>query len=62
MPISKETIDKWSMKINICMESTDMNDWEVEFIDSLSLRRSQGRLLSMKQSQVLNKIYDKVSG
>lgn len=54
--ISGATRQTWDRLIAELEEHGWLNDWENEFIDSLSMQRSQGRDLSFKQSKVLRRI------
>ena len=65
MPISDETIAKWKEKINTIIEADNygcitLTDWEHGFIDSVYLEVMSGKILSMKQSSALSRIYEKV--
>ena len=60
MPISKETRDGWNLKVKAVKQSLDLNDWESYFIDSIQRTLLSGKDISMKQSLVLNIIYNRV--
>jgi hypothetical protein len=62
--ISNETREKWKDKLDTIIKSLDnccveLNEWEIEFIDSIDKLLSDNKDLSFKQSKCLNKIYDK---
>jgi len=64
--ITEATRKKWDEKIDsiyICLTNSSINcsDWEIEFIDSIQLRREKGFDLSHKQVKVLNRIFEKIS-
>lgn len=63
--ISEETRMKWNRYLKIihtAVESGELqlNTWEEEFIDSISVVLSNGKDLSFKQSSCLTQIYEKV--
>ena len=61
--VTKETRAKWDDRIALCMARAEkMSDWEVEFMDSIELRRSLGYELSTKQVSTLYTICNKVGG
>jgi hypothetical protein len=54
--------DEQQRMIDDCeTRSSKMSDWESDFIDSLSKQMAQGRTLSAKQCDVLDKIWEKVT-
>jgi len=62
--ISDETRKKWKDRLDTIIKSLDnccveLNEWEIEFIDSIDKLLSDNKDLSFKQSKCLNKIYDK---
>ncbi len=62
--ISDQTRDKWKRKLNTILKyyesnSIQLNDWELEFVDSIEKRLSEGKDLTFNQSKSLNKIYNK---
>ena len=62
--ISDETRKKWKDRLDTIIKSLDnccveLNEWEIEFIDSIDELLSDNKDLSFKQSKCLNKIYDK---
>jgi hypothetical protein len=63
--ISEETRMKWDRYLKTIHDSVesgelDLNPWEEEFIDSISIIRSNRKDLSFKQSSCLTRIYEKV--
>lgn len=42
--------------------SSKLSDWEVDFIDSISVQLGRGSGLSPKQEETLEKIWDRVTG
>ena len=61
MGISKETREKWDDYIRFVINNQDkLNDWELEFIESVSSFRDKGNDLSFKQSKCLSKIVHKL--
>jgi hypothetical protein len=64
MSISNETREKWKDKLDTIIKShenccVELNEWEIEFVDSIDKLLSDNKDLSFKQSKCLNKIYDK---
>lgn len=54
--------DEQQRMIDDCeARSSKLSDWESNFIDSLSKQMAQGRTLSTKQCDVLDKIWEKVT-
>ena len=63
MPISQITKDRWDSRIAIALERDHLlNDWELEFVESLELQRSHGKILSLAQVEHLYEIFEKVGG
>ena len=64
--ISDETRDKWRNKLDTILEASEimqieLNDWEADFFNSIYSRVfSENKDLSWKQSQTLNKIYERI--
>lgn len=63
--ISEETRAKWNRRLKAIHGSVEsgklqLNSWEEEFIDSISVVLSNGKDLSFKQSSCLTQIYEKV--
>lgn len=64
--ISTKTREKWINKKNAILGSLDcgeivLNEWEMNFMDSIDkVLESENGLISVKQSKVLNRIYEKV--
>lgn len=63
--ISDELRNKWKRKLNTIKEAIDdnklnLNDWELSFIDSIDTQLSNEKDLTIKQSSVLYRIYDKI--
>lgn len=63
--ISDETKNKWKRKTNAIIEACDLgrielNNWEEEFMDSISILVSEDMELSFKQSSTLNSIYERI--
>jgi len=64
--ISDETRDKWRDKLDTILGASEvgqceMNDWESSFFNSIYTNVfANNKDLSWKQSQVLNKIYERV--
>ena len=65
--ISDITRDKWKTKIETTLEAAEvcqieLNDWEVDFIESIHNQVIfQNKDLTWKQSQSLNKIYERIT-
>ncbi len=52
---------RWDHRIEFLLEyHKHMSDWEVEFVDSLSMHRSNGENLSMKQSAKLTEVFHRI--
>lgn len=60
--ISNETRQKWQKAVGYLMEYGDghMDEWEANFLDSISIRLSVGLDLTFKQSSKLYKIWHRV--
>jgi len=59
--ITPERRAKWDRQIHfLCEHSGYLNDWETGFVDSIELRRSEGKDLSIQQSFKLNEIFHRV--
>lgn len=43
----------------LCDDCRSMTEWELEFIDSMELKRSKGETFSKRQVDKINIIYDK---
>jgi hypothetical protein len=58
--ISEETRKRWRYKISAVEEQgVGLTAWEEEFIDSISIQLfTYNRDLSMKQSMILNRIFE----
>ena len=65
--ISNETRDKWRNKLDTILGASEvmqieLNDWEIDFFNSIYTKVfSENKDLSWKQSQALNKIYERIS-
>lgn len=64
LSMNEELRVKWQSKIETIIESynmgcTELNKWEMEFLDSLERQLSEGKELTWKQSKKLNQIYEK---
>lgn len=62
--ISEETRKKWKAKVETILKSVEagnleLNEWETGYIDSIDEQLSKGKDLSFKQSQCLNKIFER---
>jgi hypothetical protein len=60
--ISQQTRDRWDKKIAFLLEHVEdggLTSWEIDFVDSVSIRREYGKDLSMQQAITLNRIYRK---
>jgi hypothetical protein len=56
--ISDETRDRWKERCDFLVENMEMlNEWEQEFIDSISIKIEHDKDLSLKQSTKLAEIY-----
>ena len=61
MGISEHTRTKWDERIEFLLDNGErLTEWEAEFVDSLSIRRSGGRDLTFKQSKILNRIFHRI--
>ena len=60
--ISEETRAKWRGAVAYLLENGDLhlNEWEAEFLDSISIRLANGLDLSMRQSSILYKLWHRV--
>lgn len=59
--ITQEMIDRWNKQLEYCIENQHkLNEWEEEFVDSVSKYLSDNKKLKFKQSCVLRKIYNKL--
>jgi len=64
--ISNETRERWKAKVETIIGASEvgqceMNEWEIDFIENIHNRIIyQKQDLSWKQSQALNKIYERV--
>ena len=64
--ITNQTRQKWDRMIQAIWDSAsydetfELSQWETEFLDGVSLRRSADRDLTFKQAQVLRNIYSKL--
>lgn len=63
--LSKETKRNWRIQVetiqeayNLCL--IELNNWEIEFLDSIEIQLHNKKDLSFKQSSILRKIYDKI--
>lgn len=60
--LSEETRSKWDFKIKeINKVLHKLNDYELDFMEGISYLRNLGEDVSFRQSQLLNKIYDKIN-
>lgn len=62
--ISEQTRNSWKDKLDTIYQAyefatIELNDWEVNFMDSIDKTLNDGKDLSMKQSQCLTKIYER---
>lgn len=56
---------EWRDKFETICEANDvcqieLNEWEVDFLESIEIMLSQGKILSFKQSSILRRIYDRI--
>ena len=63
--VSDETREKWKNKlhaIELAIEENNLevNEWEEEFLDTISQLLSKNKDLSFKQSKCLNKICERL--
>lgn len=63
--ITEKRVQDWKHQIETIIGSYDvqcleLNNWEVEFVDSIEMDLSSGKQLSFKQSSILRKIYDRI--
>jgi len=63
--ITDKTREKWDEKIDsifTCLVAGNISctDWEIKFIDSISIKRQQEIDLSYRQSKTLNRIFEKI--
>jgi len=63
--MNAEIFEKWKIKkqaILDCYNSghLDLNEWEINFIDSIDILLSNNSELSFKQSSCLSKIFDRI--
>lgn len=60
--ISDETRNKWKSKLKVILNHQNkLNDWELGFIDSIDMILNKDDDISLKQSSILTRIYEKVS-
>ena len=61
--VSEETRKRWQERIEF-LTATDaidrLSEWENDFVDSIQIRLSQGKDLTLNQSSKLNQIFHKV--
>lgn len=60
--ISQETREGWDKKIGFLLDHAEdggLTSWEIDFVDSVSIRREYGKDLSMQQAISLSRIYRK---
>ncbi len=61
--ISEETKQKWDDRIALLLERDHrLSDRELEFVESIQLQRSHGKILSTPQVSWLYHIFEKVGG
>jgi hypothetical protein len=60
--ISEETHEKWHRAVACLLENGDpyLNEWEAEFLDSISIRLANNLDLTFKQSSILYKLWHRV--
>ncbi len=63
--ISDETRHKWSHRVDVVISamqdhSLNLNDWEKEFMSSVSLKLDDNKDLSIKEGMKLEEIWNKV--
>jgi len=54
--IGEATRATWDRMIADLQEFVDLTEWENEFVDSLSIQRSESRDLSFRQSKTLREL------
>jgi hypothetical protein len=60
--VSKQTIQKWDSRLGICLRIPYKTQWAADQLATMQLKRDQDELLTMKESILLNEIYNKISG
>ncbi len=59
--ITQDMIDKWNKQLEYCIENENkLHNWEQEHISSYFKYLSKNGKLSIRQSFVLNKIYNRL--
>lgn len=59
--ITDEMREKWRHRVTFCKDRpASLNDWMLDFIDSLDAQLNAGRDLTIKQSFKLGEIYHEV--
>ena len=59
--VSEETRKKWSDRLAFIMDSGSvLNEWEGDFMDSISQKLADGKDLTLAQSSKLNQIFHKI--
>ncbi len=63
--ITEKRVTEWKHQIETIVEAIevcclDLNNWEVEFVDSVEIYLSNGNKLSFNRSSILRKIYDRI--
>jgi hypothetical protein len=60
--ISEETRNKWKSKLKVILNHQNkLNNWELGFIDSIDMILNKDDDISLKQSSILTRVYEKVS-
>lgn len=62
---NNEQIEKHKNKINTCLEEYEimqlkLNEWEINFLESVQKQLSENNDLSWKQIKCLNRIYERI--
>lgn len=50
---------EWDKMVDFIIDNGELSEWESSFIDSMSIRRSDGKDLSFKMSSKLRELYNR---
>lgn len=59
--VTDEMREKWKHRVAFCKDHLgDLDDWSIDFIDSIDMQLSAGNDLTLRQSFKLGQIYHEV--
>lgn len=64
MTLTQDELDQITTELHVCyqeIEIGNLSEWECSFIESIDEQFIDSRFLSIKQREILKKIYDKVA-